>query len=39
MYYINGKSASVGANEYVPKDGDLIEWRFTRNIGKDLENN
>ena len=36
MYYINGVSASVGANEYVLKDGDVIEWRYTRNIGKDL---
>ena len=37
MYYINGVSASVGANEYVLKDGDVIEWRYTRNIGKDLQ--
>ena len=36
MYYINGVSASVGANEYVLKDGDVIEWRYTKNIGKDL---
>ncbi len=37
MYYINGVSASVGANEYVLKDGDFVEWRYTKNIGKDLE--
>ena len=36
MYFINGVSASVGANEYILKDGDIIEWRYTRNIGKDL---
>lgn len=28
LYYINGKEASVGVSSYVPKDGDIIEWKL-----------
>jgi hypothetical protein len=27
-FYVNGQMASVGANDYVTKAGDKIEWRF-----------
>ncbi len=29
QYWINGNYAQVGASSYVPKAGDIIEWRFT----------
>ncbi len=28
MYYINGKEAEVGISSYVPKNGDIIEWKL-----------
>lgn len=28
LYYINGKEASVGVSTYIPKDGDVVEWRL-----------
>ena len=28
----------VNCNEYVLKEGDLVEWLYTRNIGKDIGN-
>jgi len=28
LFYINGQMASVGADAYVTKDGDVIQWRF-----------
>lgn len=28
MYYINGVEASYGVSKYVPKSGDLIEWKL-----------
>ena len=27
-YTVNGESATVGASEYVLKDGDVIEWKY-----------
>lgn len=30
LYYINGTQAQVGADKYVPKDGDKISWRFEK---------
>ena len=38
MYRVNGEFASVNCNEYVLKEGDLVEWLYTRNIGKDIGN-
>lgn len=29
VYYINGESAMVGISSYFPKDGDVIEWKYT----------
>lgn len=37
MYYVNGEYPSVGAGEYILKDGDRIEWRYTCNLGEDLK--
>ena len=28
LYYINGKEASVGVSTYIPKNGDVVEWRL-----------
>ncbi|MBI2024204.1 DUF4430 domain-containing protein [Candidatus Giovannonibacteria bacterium] len=28
IYYVNGKSATVGASQYVLSPGDLVEWKF-----------
>lgn len=28
MYFINNKEASVGVSSYIPKDGDVIEWKL-----------
>lgn len=36
MYEVNGEQPSVGAGEYRLKDGDVIEWRYTCNLGEDL---
>ncbi len=36
MYFVNGESPSVGCGEYAVSDGDLIEWRYSREIGNDL---
>jgi hypothetical protein len=27
-YTVNGEVATVGASEYVLKDGDVIEWKY-----------
>ena len=37
MYYVNEESPSVGCGEYRVKDGDRIEWLYTREIGRDLK--
>lgn len=36
MYFVNGKEASVGCDNYKLSDGDKIEWLYTRNLGEDL---
>ena len=28
MFYVNGQQATVGANDYVTKAGDTIQWKF-----------
>jgi hypothetical protein len=28
MYYINGKEAEIGISSYIPKNGDMIEWKL-----------
>lgn len=37
MYFVNGTAPSVSAAEYIPTDGDAIEWRYTCELGRDLE--
>lgn len=37
MYFVNGESPSVGCSGYVLSDGDVIEWRYTTNMGEDLK--
>lgn len=36
MYKVNGKFANKGCNSYVLKDGDIIEWVYTCDLGKDV---
>ncbi|MEG2838121.1 MAG: DUF4430 domain-containing protein [Lachnospiraceae bacterium] len=36
MYLVNGSVGNTGSNRYVCKEGDVIEWRYTTNMGKDL---
>lgn len=35
-YRVNGKDLSVGCSEYELADGDVIEWIYTLELGKDL---
>lgn len=35
-YRVNGEDASVGCSEHKLSDGDVIEWIYTRELGKDL---
>lgn len=37
MYSVNGTYPQVGAGLYVLKDGDKIQWRYTTNLGADLD--
>lgn len=36
-YFINGESISIGCDQYVLRDQDTIEWRYTLELGKDLD--
>ncbi len=36
MYTVNGQFAAKGCSEYVLHDGDVIEWVYTCNLGKDI---
>lgn len=38
MYMVNGEAPSVGCGAYKLKNGDVIEWQYTCELGKDLEN-
>lgn len=38
MYRINGEFPSVGCGYYTLTEGDYVEWLYTTNIGRDLEN-
>jgi len=37
VFLVNGERTSVGAGEYKLKDGDAVEWHYTRNLGEDLK--
>lgn len=36
MYNINGSYSNYGLSDYIPKDGDVINIRYTLSYGKDL---
>ncbi len=36
MYKVNGVYADTGCSSYVLKDGDVIEWVYTCNLGEDV---
>ncbi len=36
MYKVNGVYADTGCSSYVLKDGDVIEWIYTCNLGEDV---
>ncbi|WP_213413402.1 DUF4430 domain-containing protein [Xylanibacillus composti] len=36
MYNVNGVYPSYGASKYKLKDGDVVQWRYTTNLGEDL---
>ena len=35
MYRVNGVYSDVGCSQYQMKDGDRVEWVYTRSLGKD----
>ncbi len=35
LYKVNGQFPNYGCSEYEPKDGDVIEWVYTCDLGKD----
>lgn len=37
IYFVNGKTPSVGCGSYELSHGDEIEWHYTRDMGKDLD--
>lgn len=37
MYYVDGIAPSVNAAEYVLRDGEIIQWMYSRDIGQDLK--
>ncbi len=36
VFMVNGASAPMGCSQYVLKDGDVIEWRYTLDLGRDF---
>ena len=36
MFCVNGKYADVGCGEYVLREGDAVEWHYTRSLGSDI---
>ncbi len=37
-YSVNGKFPSVGCNAYKLKDGDIVKWQYTCDLGADIGN-
>ena len=37
VYEVNGERPSIGAGEYKLKNGDVVEWHYTTNLGEDLK--
>lgn len=38
VYHVNGNSPSVGCDNYIVSDGDIIEWMYTLDLGADVGN-
>ncbi|QVK19353.1 DUF4430 domain-containing protein [Mycoplasmatota bacterium] len=38
MYLVNGEFPNYGSSKYVLKDGDVIEWVYTCDLGRDVGN-
>ena len=36
MFFVNGRTSSVGASDYTLQEGDTVEWRYTRALGEDI---
>ncbi len=36
MIRVNGEDLTVGCSDYYPKNGDMIEWLYTCDMGNDL---
>ena len=36
MYNVNGHYPNYGSSKYILKDGDVLQWRYTTNLGADL---
>lgn len=36
MYRVNGEYPNYGCSKYMPDDGDVIEWVYTCDLGKDV---
>ena len=36
VYFVNGVMPSVGCDEFVLSDGDLVEWHYTLDFGRDV---
>ncbi|RKJ43383.1 DUF4430 domain-containing protein, partial [Butyricicoccus sp. 1XD8-22] len=36
MYSVNGDFPNYGSSQYILKDGDVIEWHYTVDLGRDL---
>ncbi len=36
MYSVNGWYPNYGATKYILKEGDVLQWRYTTNLGADL---
>ncbi|MBQ9543874.1 MAG: DUF4430 domain-containing protein [Clostridia bacterium] len=39
IYHVNGVEAKYGCREYKLSDGDVVEWMYTLELGKDLVQN
>ncbi len=39
MYNVNGEYPDTGCGQYTLKDGDIIEWNYTCDLGLDLDAN
>ncbi len=39
IYFVNGVSPSVSCGQYKLTDGDVIEWHYTCDFGKDIDSN